>query len=118
VIDFDVSHATLVAWGDALRIVVVLELAVTIGLVAVLGERFHRAARHYPPESESRRRARVIMAFGAGYAFLALFGIAEIQGYYGTILTWRSPIGFIGANLALYGLLELSEAHLGSEPDE
>lgn len=95
--------------ADTLRILVVIELALAFGLsLAILAVYFknNHVIRKKDAEIQGTL-VRHVLAIGTSYLFLAAFAIAEIQGYYGSELTWRIPIGFIASNLGIYALLQM-----------
>lgn len=103
------SDGTSIAVADALRIIAVVELGLVAGLAcAALGVYF-TANVHIRRADANQRGAlgRYVVTMAASYALLAAFAIAEIQGFYGTHLTWRTPIGFLASNFGLYAIVNL-----------
>lgn len=97
------------ALGDALRIVTILELAVTAGLACAILGVYAIANRHIARVDSERHGALLhhVIAVSISYGLLAIFGIAELQGYYGSRLTYRAPIGFVAANFGIYAMIEM-----------
>lgn len=102
-----VGHDVLVSFGDACRVVTVVELGFTIGLAVVVSVIYWAQNRRCAPNTIAAARLRHVVMIGISWVLLAAFGIAEIQGYYGTVLTWRTPVGWLAANLGLYALAEM-----------
>jgi hypothetical protein len=98
-----------VAAGDALRIVTVIELAIVAGLAMTVFGLYYVGNKHISKADRTSRGAltRYVVAMAASYVALCGFGIAEIQGFYGSPLTWRTPIGFVASNLGIYALVEM-----------
>lgn len=103
------DHDTLIAFGDAVRLVTILELVAVLGVsCAILG--VYLVGNMHIRRADDRERGmlpRYVIAMSISYALLVAFGIAELQGYYGTTLTWRAPIGFLAANFGLYASVNL-----------
>jgi hypothetical protein len=103
------SHATSITIADTLRVVSVTELALCAGL-AIAALTLYFAGNIHIRRVDPRRAGalvRYVLSMAGSYALLAAFAIAEIQGYYGTVLTWRTPIGFLAANMGVYSLVNL-----------
>lgn len=98
-----------IAAGDAMRIVTVIELAIVGGLAMTVFGLYYVGNKHIGRVDRTNRGAltRYVIAMSASYVALCGFGMAEIQGFYGTPLTWRTPIGFVAANLGIYALVEM-----------
>lgn len=104
-----ISHEWSIAFADAVRIVTLAELALVAGLAcAVLGIYF-LGNIHIAKVDPHRGGAltRYVWTMALSYALLATFGVAEIEGYYGSSLTWRTPIGFVAATFGLYAIINL-----------
>jgi drug/metabolite transporter (DMT)-like permease len=98
-----------VAAGDAMRIVTVVELAIVAGLAMTVFGLYYVSNKHISKADSTDRGAltRYVVAMALSYVALCTFAIAEIEGFYGTPLTWRTPIGFVAANLGMYALVEM-----------
>jgi hypothetical protein len=98
-----------VALGDAFRLVTIIELAIVGGLAsAILG--IYLVANRHIARIDAKQHGvltRHVIAISISYGLLAAFGIVELQGYYGTDLTFRAPIGFIAANFGIYAMIEM-----------
>lgn len=104
-----ISHDTAVSFGDALRIITVLEFLAVLGLTCAILAIYFIGNRHIRRVDTTHVGAlpRYVVSMAISYALLVAFGIAEIQGFYGTVLTYRAPIGFIAANFGLYATVNL-----------
>lgn len=103
------DHQTSIAVGDALRIIIGIGLALNLGLACTVLGIYFFANRHIS-RVDSRAAGtltRYVVSMAASYVTLAIFATAEIQGYYGTVLTYRAPIGFIAMLLGFYGLVNM-----------
>lgn len=98
-----------VAVGDALRVVTIVELAIALGLACAIMGVYVIANAHISKVDRSTRGAltRHVIAVSLSYTILAAFGITELQGYYGSPLTYRAPIGFVAANVGIYAMIEM-----------
>ena len=103
------SHENSILAGDALRIVTVMELGVVVGLSIVIFTLYFVGNIHIR-RADMRRRGTLtqhVLAISISYILLAAFACAEIQGYYGTPLTYRAPIGFVAATFGVYALFNM-----------
>lgn len=104
-----VNHDLSVALGDAFRIITVLELFVVLGLSCAILSLYivgNLHIRRVDPHVQGML-PRYVITMATSYALLVAFGIAEIQGFYGSPLTWRTPIGFLAANFGVYAAVNL-----------
>lgn len=92
--------------ADALRVVIVMEVAFIAGMTIVVFSLYLEGNRHIRRVDPTARGVltKHVMAISASYLLLCVFAVAEIEGYYGTPLTWRTPIGLPAATMGLYAL--------------
>lgn len=100
------SHSLSVAIADALRVVTIVEALFAAGMAIAIFSLYFEGNIHIRKVDPKVRGAltRHVMAISLSYLLYAVFACAEIQGYYGTELTLRTPIGFLAANFGIYAL--------------
>jgi hypothetical protein len=127
-----VSHDLSVAIGDALRVVTIVEALFAGGMAIAVFALYFEGNIHIRRADPRVRGAltRHVMAIAISYFLYTVFACAEIQGYYGTEVTWRTPIGFIAANFGIYALWNMlsfqrsrldrrdETIHLGGAPED
>jgi uncharacterized membrane-anchored protein len=97
------------ALADAMRIVTVVEIGIAAGLAVAVLSIYVVANLHISKADQTERGTltRHVIAISASYFLLSAFAVAEIEGYYGTPLTWRTPIGFVASNIGIYAMVEM-----------
>lgn len=103
------THEQSILLADALRVVTVVELGIVAGLSIVVFTLYLAGNVHIrrAEDAAGGHLIQHVLAISASYILLCAFAVAEIQGYYGTPLTYRAPIGFVAATFGVYALVHM-----------